>query len=353
MSTTPKEVDGQGNMSPVKNVNNRLFTFSNGEAKFREEFADHKERMQRASGCTPRLYLLIARNVKEDLKKLFKETRQFKSLRLEIRQYVIDEVHPTIKRLSKEEEEKEKKGEEKNIVTDVEDPKFNFYPNSSEEEKEDDEEEKVVVEENEEEGERLKKWPCYEPVEIIDIKENQTGLTFEKIFTKERIGDNVTQVLLEDPYLHTRDQLRVLMRFILSMRYTYNEFCQIHVRTKLNSGRSFIYRYLKEKHPEYTHARLIEMEHDEIDQNLIYVKKKCADKGIEFTYKFVSSMHDRLIIFNSGIMAIPGRGIGIYQMSDTRFVKDWDRLRCKGCRIQIHRLKGFNVARDDIYKISI
>uniref|UniRef100_A0A0K0FQA1 Uncharacterized protein n=1 Tax=Strongyloides venezuelensis TaxID=75913 RepID=A0A0K0FQA1_STRVS len=217
MSTAPKKVDRQ-DMSTVKNVNIILFTFSNGETKFREEFADLKERIQWASGCSPGLYLQIAKNVKEDLKKLFKQAREFKDLLLEIRQYVMDEVNPTIKRLSKE----ERKGGKKNFITDMEDPKFNFYPNSTEEE--DDEEEKVVMEE----GERLKKWPGYKPVEIIDIKENQMGLTFEKIFTKERIGDNVTQVLLEDPYLHTRKQLRVLMRFILSMRYTYNNFHKIH-----------------------------------------------------------------------------------------------------------------------------
>uniref|UniRef100_A0A0N5BD05 MIT_C domain-containing protein n=1 Tax=Strongyloides papillosus TaxID=174720 RepID=A0A0N5BD05_STREA len=347
MSTAPKKVDGQ-DMSPEQSVN-KLFTFSNGEAKFREEFADHKERMRRANGCSPGLNLILAKNVKEDLKKLFKEAKEFKGLRLEIRQFVKDEVHPTIKRLSKEEEER--KDKKKDPVTDIEDPKFNFYPNFSEDE--DDEEENVPEDENEEKSGKIKKWPGYEPVEIIDIEEGQTGITFERLFTKERIGDNVTQILLEDPYLHTREQLRVLMRFILSMKFTYNEFCQIHVRTKLNTGRSIIFNYLKEKYPEYTHARLIQMEYDEITQNLIFVKKRCADKGIDFSYNFVSNMHDRLIIFNSGIIAIPGRGLGIYQMSDTRYVKEWDRLRCKGCRIQINRLKGFNVAKDNIYKISI
>ncbi|CEF62145.1 Hypothetical protein SRAE_1000041900 [Strongyloides ratti] len=271
----------------------KIYSDNKEENEILTEFEIQKKRLMCTENCSRELGLRIAQGVRLNLKDIYKDSKKFNNTQKKIKKFIREEVEPLIRKLSNEE-----------IITDIDDPRFNFYPEFSDEEDENKEEFKLIVDNSI----IKKKWNNYELIEIIDIKEGQTGLTFEKIFNKSRIGANVTQILIEDPYLHSKKQNFVMLRS-------------------------------EQKQPQ---------------ENQLYLIYKCKKKNIDFEYELEPHMHDRLILFNSGVMATPGRGLSIYHHINY-YTKNiiWDNLPCKGCRIQIFRLKGFDVVKDNIYNIYI
>uniref|UniRef100_A0A0K0DZM3 MIT_C domain-containing protein n=1 Tax=Strongyloides stercoralis TaxID=6248 RepID=A0A0K0DZM3_STRER len=314
----------------------KLHSTNKEENDLLERLEVQKKRVELTNNFPREVGIRILESTKNDLKIIYKDSKKFTHIRKMIKSFYKDTVISKMKELSEDE-----------IITDIDDPRFNFYPIFSDEEVK--EEDEIVNNDTVEK----KKWDSYELIEIINIKEDQKGITFEDIFTKKRVGPNVSQVLIEDPYLHTKEQIRVLYQFILAMRFTFGEFSQIKVRTKKPSGVSTIYSHFREKYPNYTKDQILEIEHNMVVKNLTYLKVQCNKKNIDFDYSFEQHMHDRVILFNSGKMATLGRGLSIYRMHSYKNALPWNTLPCKECRIQIFCLKGFDVGRHDIFNISV
>lgn len=135
-------------------------------------------------------------------------------------------------------------------------------------------------------------------VDVVEIRKNQKDLPFEKIFTKNRIGNNVTQILIEDPYIITKDQTISLYFFIIAMKSIYDTLEYVEIKTKINPGRTKIFEELSQKFQEYTRSELIKKEREVARENLVSIQNKCKEKGINLSFTFGSStMHDRRILY--------------------------------------------------------
>uniref|UniRef100_A0A0K0F5Y7 MIT_C domain-containing protein n=1 Tax=Strongyloides venezuelensis TaxID=75913 RepID=A0A0K0F5Y7_STRVS len=287
-----------------------LHSFESQEEELSNELEVQKKRLESINELESESALKIAREVESNLKRLFGDSKNFRNVRSKIGRCLTNDVQPTITRLVNG----------NNLGRET----VNNLGTSN--------------------GKDVDSKPWrLEFVEIIQIRENETGFPFEKIFTKERVGPEVTQILIEDPYLVTRQQVMVLYIFILAMKHTFSNLEYVEVKTKSNPGRTDVYRDLSRKFPELDGSQLIIREFETINVNLNYVKDKCKGRGVRFHFGFGnSSMHERRIFFNSGVVAHPGRGLSIYRIDYFNPGRAFNDVPCKECNIPIFRLKDWN-----------
>uniref|UniRef100_A0A0K0DZ46 MIT_C domain-containing protein n=1 Tax=Strongyloides stercoralis TaxID=6248 RepID=A0A0K0DZ46_STRER len=293
-----------------KFYNKCIYSTENQEEELLNAFEVEKKRIDSTNNLEIQSALDIAKSVEKELKKLVNDSKNFKNIRSKVGRYLITHVQPIISRLES----------------------GNLLDND------------VIIENNLDELSNMKqkytKGLEHELVAIVKIKDKQTGLSFEKIFTKDRIGDNVTRIRIEDPYMITKEQTNILYLFILAMKNTYDSLEYIEVKTKINPGKSDIFKELNTEDSKSTKAELLIKERDMIRSNLEIIKNKCKEKGIDFKFTFGdSTMHDRRIFFNSGVIAYLGRGLSIYYFDSFKDGRHIHELPCKECDILILRSK--------------
>jgi len=110
------------------------------------------------------------------------------------------------------------------------------------------------------------------PGQIL-IRENQTGISFEKVFSPYLVGS--AKIRLEDPYIRLPYQMNLLLEFCSMLMNTKNddEEIELHVVT-WNEPDEMI---------------------NESTENLDEITETVFDMGIKLTYEFNPNTHDRFI----------------------------------------------------------
>lgn len=141
------------------------------------------------------------------------------------------------------------------------------------------------------------------------FKENQTGLSFRKLF-----GDYVTgakQITLIDPYIRQPHQYRLLMEFLIlvSEQKELDEEVDVKVTTYVES-------------PD---------KESEAQANFDLLTESVADLGIRLTVRFDPAIHDRYIYLDNGWRIKLGMGLDMFQRPDLMDVANVfpEKRKCK------------------------
>ncbi|MGN1154263.1 MAG: BREX system Lon protease-like protein BrxL, partial [Candidatus Gastranaerophilaceae bacterium] len=124
----------------------------------------------------------------------------------------------------------------------------------------------------------------------IEIEENQTGITYEKLF-----GDyikNANKIVITDPYIRNFYQTLNLMELIELIEQKKSEADVVEV--ELITSRD-------------------EFNSIQQEENLATIRESCFQLGIEFSYSFDETIHARSIVLDNGWKISLDRGLDIYQ----------------------------------------
>jgi len=144
------------------------------------------------------------------------------------------------------------------------------------------------------------------------LKQNQTGVSYEKLFAKYLIG--AKNITLQDPYIRLPNQFKNLLEFCV-MLGNYKEPVAI-LNLKIITWNTLAFKPTSK----------------ELLQELSSTVKQM---GIVLTYKF-ENHHDRYIEADNGWKIILGRGLDIFEKTQGRFViGDIDQTwrKCKPCEM--------------------
>ncbi|TVQ64835.1 MAG: BREX system Lon protease-like protein BrxL [Balneolaceae bacterium] len=145
------------------------------------------------------------------------------------------------------------------------------------------------------------------------IRENQTGVSYRKLFAGYLEG--ATEIEVIDPYIRLPYQLRNFMEFarLIAEIKQPDEEVTVHLKTNNNE------EYLENAKQAFS----------DMTDSLLPI-------GINFTYEFDEELHDRSIQLNNGWKIILGRGLDIFQKTTGWFdiAEHYQEVRqCKGCEI--------------------
>lgn len=152
----------------------------------------------------------------------------------------------------------------------------------------------------------------------IILRDNQTGISYEKLFGDYLEG--ATSITITDPYIRLPYQFRNLMEFIelVTKKADLENEVKIHLVT-VNA----------EEYIEGFKDKL-----DQLDYSLESI-------GIDFSFEFNDAIHDRSIVIDTGWKIVLGRGLDIWQKTNgwfdlSEFLQE--KRQCKGCEVTY--LKG-------------
>lgn len=145
------------------------------------------------------------------------------------------------------------------------------------------------------------------------LRDNQTNITFAELFGPYLAG--ATKVVVTDPYIRLPYQLRNLMEFarLLAAALPAGEELALHLITFNNE------EYLANSREAFK----------EVSDSL-------TGSGIQFTFEFDETIHDRAIQSDTGWKIILGRGLDIYQKTTGRYdIAEYmqEKRLCKACEI--------------------
>lgn len=145
------------------------------------------------------------------------------------------------------------------------------------------------------------------------IRDNQTGISYENLF-----GDymkNATDFKVVDPFIRTPYQMRNFMEFakLISEQKSFDEEVNLHLT--FSSERVFL---------------------DKVESAFEQMQQSLEAIGINFTYQFDDSIHDRSITMNNGWKIVLGRGLDIFQKTGGWYAMDeyvQEYRKCKACEV--------------------
>jgi ATP-dependent Lon protease len=145
------------------------------------------------------------------------------------------------------------------------------------------------------------------------IRENQTGISYKKLFGPYLKGASEIEVV--DPYIRLPYQLKNFMEFarLVADLKQPEEEVSIHLKTNNNE------EYIENAKEAFS---------DMMDS--------LEPIGVEFTYEFDEEIHDRSIQLDNGWKIILGRGLDIFQKTNGWYdiADHYQEVRkCKGCEI--------------------
>lgn len=154
-----------------------------------------------------------------------------------------------------------------------------------------------------------------------ELVENQRGITYYKLFGPYLAG--AKKIVVEDAYVRKPYQLRNLAEFLEMLLRCKNpdEDVAVHLVTGHNE-------------PEFVDAQL---------NGLNELASTFSQLGVNLTYEFRDTLHDRSITSDTGWEILPGRGLDIFQ----KFVDgDWlnpllrhqQLRRVKECKVTYRRI---------------
>jgi ATP-dependent Lon protease len=141
------------------------------------------------------------------------------------------------------------------------------------------------------------------------FKENQTGLSFRKLFGDYVVG--AKQITLIDPYIRQPHQYRLLMEFLIliSEQKALDEEVDVEVTTCVESTDK----------------------ETEAQANFDQLTDSVADLGIRLTVRFDPAIHDRYIYLDNGWRIKLGMGLDMFQKPDLMDVASVfpEKRKCK------------------------
>lgn len=151
------------------------------------------------------------------------------------------------------------------------------------------------------------------PIRNISIRENQTGISYKKLFGDYLVG--AKEITIEDPYIRFPYQIRNLMQLLALIDELNSDKEEIKV--------NLITWNTEEKTPDSIDA------FDEISESL-------ADTGIQLNYTF-KDFHDRKIITDTGWEIQLSRGLDIFEPFKGYTIEDYtqERRKCKAFTVTI------------------
>ncbi|WP_373514594.1 BREX system Lon protease-like protein BrxL [Persicitalea sp.] len=147
----------------------------------------------------------------------------------------------------------------------------------------------------------------------ISIRDNQTGVSYEKLFGEYLIG--ATDIKVTDPYVRLPYQLRNFMEFATLVAKTKSDDQEVKLHLVTNNNED----YLENAKESFT----------EIADSL-------EPWGIVFSYEFDEVVHDRSIELNNGWEIVLGRGLDIFQKTNGKYdiaEHYQEKRQCKVCKI--------------------
>lgn len=145
---------------------------------------------------------------------------------------------------------------------------------------------------------------------VLDIKEDQKGISYEKLFQPYIVG--ARHIKIFDPYMRLQYQIFNLMRF-----------CEI-----LDTSHGEIHLDLITKSDTYHETELV----GKLDE----LKRGLANDDIIFNYAIDKSLHDRWIETDTNWRIMLGRGLDIFQKPEDRFslgFSDQTKRKCRATTI--------------------
>lgn len=127
----------------------------------------------------------------------------------------------------------------------------------------------------------------------IVIKENQSGISYQKLFGKYLEG--AAKLEIKDPYISAFYQSKNLMELMetIALGKSDADEVEVHLFTKPS-----------------------DFDDSQQDSFLKQIQESCISMGILFTYEYDESIHDRYIQTDTGWKIILGRGLDIFQQYD-------------------------------------
>jgi len=145
------------------------------------------------------------------------------------------------------------------------------------------------------------------------IRENQTGVSYKKLFGDYIIG--ATEIEVTDPYIRLPHQMKNFMEFARLVAELKQPEEEVHIHLRTNNNEDYI-------------SNAKEAFSDMMDS--------LEPIGINFTYEFDESLHDRWIQLDNGWKILLGRGLDIFQKTNGWFdiADHYQEVRkCKDCEI--------------------
>ena len=149
------------------------------------------------------------------------------------------------------------------------------------------------------------------------IRDNQIGISYNNLFRNHLKG--ATKIKLIDPYIRYPYQFKNLLEFCSLLHSIKSEDQEISFNLTTWNSEEFI---------ESSRETL-----EEIQESLI-------ELGINFNFEF-SDAHDRHLITDHGWKIILGRGLDIFEKSDSRFSLseiNQELRQCKACEVTFIKL---------------
>ena len=124
------------------------------------------------------------------------------------------------------------------------------------------------------------------------IRDNQTGISYKQLF-----GDylhDATDIKVIDPFIRLGYQLRNFMEFAKLIHELKDPETEVKLHLVTNNNQDYI---------------------ENAKEAFETMKDSLAPVGIQFTYEFDETIHDRSILLDNGWKIILGRGLDIWQKS--------------------------------------
>ncbi len=154
--------------------------------------------------------------------------------------------------------------------------------------------------------------PFYLTTKQISIKDNQTGISYKKLFAEYLKGSK--QITVTDPYIRYMYQFRNFLEFcvMLGKNKEVDEEIDLHLVTWSDV------QFMRES-----------------ISNLKELQENLVNLGINLTYEF-QKLHDRHIVANNGWKINLRRGLDIFERRESKLVIgdiDQESRKCKNCEI--------------------
>lgn len=177
-----------------------------------------------------------------------------------------------------------------------------------------------IKEEDEEEGiEVKKKQELPSGTHQTILSDNQTGISYRKLFAPYLKG--ATHIVLQDPYIRLHYQFRNLL-----------EFCIMLANNK--------------EPDEEINLEVVSWNHEEYlmdsKANFEELAASVSELGINLFYK-LEHHHDRYILADNGWKITFGRGLDIFEKTEGKYnVADIDQTKrkCRSCEVTYFRVEG-------------
>ncbi|GAJ12780.1 unnamed protein product, partial [marine sediment metagenome] len=150
----------------------------------------------------------------------------------------------------------------------------------------------------------------------IIIRDNQTGISYEKLFGARLAGSE--KITLSDPYIRYPYQFKLLLEFCVMLSKIKNEEEEIDLHVITWNEEEF---------------------QKQSEENFHELSLTVEDIGINLSFEFKEG-HDRNIISDNGWKIILGRGLDIFEKQEGRFNLgeiDQERRQCKACEVSFIR----------------